>query len=203
VLWNIALYSTAPFFGTYAINELGFTMTAVSVISAAYAIFRAVISRPLGAFGDKTNFVNNLTIGITAFALALGAMLIGGRVSYIVYYMLYAVTMACTNASLIVLIFEHVPLEKRANSIAVLYSLGGILGFLTTLAVRPLVNYIQACGNKFLFLEGVYAQQVVSVIGIIFAIAAILYANIVIRRLPRRPKMLLADDTAENTAKSK
>ena len=203
ILWNISVYSTTPFFGTYAINELGFTMTAVSIISAVYAALRALVSRPLGALGDRTNFVNNLTIGISAFSLALGAMVIGGRVSYIVYYMLYAVTMACTNSSLFVLIFEHVPMEKRANSIAVLYSLGGISGFLTTLAVRPLVNFIQAEGNKFLFFEGVYAQQVVSVIGVLFAVAAIIYANIVIRRLPRRPKLLLADDTAENTAKSK
>lgn len=203
VLWYIALYSTTPFFGTYAISELGFSMTAISAISAAYAIFRAAISRPIGALGDRTNFVNNLTAGIAAFALALGAMVIGGRVSYIIYYMLYAVTMACTNAALIVLIFDNVPAEKRANSIAVLYSLAGIAGFLATLAIRPLVNHIQAQGNKFLFIEGVYAQQVVSVIGIIFSVLAILYANIVIRRLPRRPKLILSDSASENKAKSK
>ena len=108
--------------------------------------------------------------------------------------------MASTNAALIILVFDHVPPEKRSNSLAVLYSLSGICGFLATLAVRPLVNYIQAQGNKFLFIEGVYAQQVVAVIGAIFAVLAILYANVFIRRLPRHQKLMLANDTAENKA---
>ncbi len=203
ILWNIAVYSTTPFFGTYAINELGFSMTAISLISAGYAALRAIVSRPIGAFGDRTNFVNNLTIGISCFATALLSLTIGGQISYIIYYVFYAITMAATNSALIILVFDHVPAEKRANSLAVLYSLSGLCGFLTTLAVRPLVNHIQAQGNKFLFIEGVYAQQVVSVIGIIFSVLAILYANIVIRRLPRRPKLILSDSASENKAESK
>ncbi len=183
ILWNVALYSTTPFFGTYAIKELGFTMTAISVISAVYSIFRAVVSRPFGALGDRRGFVGNLTIGISAFALSLAILMLGGKASYIIYQLLYAVVMASTNSALVVLIFDHVAVEKRANAIAVLYSIGGLSGFLTTLAVRPLVNYIQAQGNRFLFFEQVYAQQVVCVIGIIFCVLAIAYANIFVRRL--------------------
>ena len=203
ILWNIAVYTTTPFFGTYAIGELGFSMTAVSLISAGYAILRSLVSRPLGAYGDRTNFVNNLTIGISSFAAALLSLTIGGQISYIIYNVFYSITMASTNAALIILVFDHVPAEKRSNSLAVLYSLSGICGFLATLAVRPLVNHIQAQGNKFLFIEGVYAQQVVSVIGIIFAVLAILYANIVIRRLPGRPRLVADGNVAENKAESK
>ena len=69
--------------------------------------------------------------------------------------------------------------------------------------MRPIVNYIQAQGNKFLFIENVYAQQVVSVIGVIFAVLAIIYANIFIRRLPRQQKLILSDEVAENIVESK
>ncbi|MBQ2793266.1 MAG: MFS transporter [Clostridia bacterium] len=192
VLWNIAIYSTTPFFSTYAINELGFSMTVISVISAAYALLRAVISRPFGALGDRRGFVGNLTIGIFAFAVSLVVIMLGGRASYVIYQMLYAVVMACTNSALIILIFNNVAEEKRPNSLAVLYSLGGVSGFLTTLAVRPLVNYIQVQGNEFLFLENVYAQQVVCVIGIAFSILSIIYTNTVVRRMERARKEHLA-----------
>lgn len=188
ILWNIAGYTTTPFFGTYAIKELGFTMTAVSIITAAYSIFRAFISRPFGALGDKRGFVGNLTIGISAFIVALSVMMLGGKASYVIYQLLYAVVLACTNSAIIVLIFNHVAAEKRANAIAVVYSIGGLSGFLSTLAVRPLVNYIQGQGNRFLFLENVYAQQVVCVIGILFSVLSIVYANIFIRRLPKLEK---------------
>ena len=203
ILWNIAIYSTTPFFGTYAINELGFSMTAISIISAIYAALRALISRPFGALGDRRGFIGNLTIGISVFAVSLVVIMLGGKTSYIIYQMLYAVVMACTNASLVVLIFDNVAEEKRANALAILYSFGGISGFLTTLAVRPLVNHIQAQGNKFLFIENVYAQQVVSVIGVIFAALAIIYANVFIRRLPRRQKLILTDEVTENRVESK
>ncbi len=191
VLWNVALYTTTPFFGTYAIKELGFTMTAISVITAVYSIFRAVVSRPLGALGDRRGFVGNITIGISAFVLSLAFIMLGGKVSYVIYQLLYAIVMASTNSALVVLIFEHIAAEKRSNAIAILYSIGGLSGFLSTLAVRPLVNYIQAQGNKFLFLENVYAQQVVCVIGILFSVLAILYANLCVRRLPKASANLI------------
>ena len=201
ILWYIALYTTTPFFGTYAINELGFTMTAVSVISAVYAALRAIVSRPIGSYADKTSFVNTLTLGFATFALALLALMFGGKASYVIYYLLYAVTMAATNAALAsALVFEYVLPEKRASTIAVISTLAGLSGFLSTLATRPLVNLIQKNGNRFLFIDRVYAQQVVAVIGIVFAIVCIVYVNLVVRKMPRCAKLLLTDENAETKA---
>ena len=53
VLWYVALYSTYPFYGTYTIKELGFSMTFISILTAANAIARSLASRPLGRYADK------------------------------------------------------------------------------------------------------------------------------------------------------
>jgi predicted MFS family arabinose efflux permease len=61
-LWSIANYATTPFYGTYQIKELGFTMTFVSILSAMYSIVRSLVSKPLGRYADKYSFVKMLNI---------------------------------------------------------------------------------------------------------------------------------------------
>ena len=184
ILWYVTLYATTPFFGTYQLEELGFSMTFVSVLSVAYAIVRAVVSRPIGAYGDRRSFSRSISIGFAAIAVGFLALVFFGRVGYIIYHMLYAVTLAATNSGQVNLIYDYVAPEKRSGAVAILYTVGGFSGFFATLAVRPLVNFIQESGNTFLGIEGVYAQQVLAVIGTACALLCLLYVNLVIRRMP-------------------
>ena len=62
VLWNVVNYASKPFYGSYQIKELGFSMTFVSILSAAYAIVRTIFSRPMGKFADKYSFARMLNI---------------------------------------------------------------------------------------------------------------------------------------------
>lgn len=186
VLWYVTLYITTPFFGTYQLNELGFSMTVVSVLSLVYALLRSIVSRPMGALGDRRSFVSTMSIGFIAIALGFILLSVGGRIGYIVYYMLYAVTLAATNSGQLNIIYDYVAPENRSGAVAILYTIGGFSGFFATMAIRPLVDHIQASGNRFLGIDNVYAQQVLGVFGAIGALLCLLYLNLVVRRLPIR-----------------
>ena len=102
VLWNVAHYVTTPFYGTYQIGELGFTMTFVSLLSVLYAVVRTLFSRPLGKFADKRSFTQMMKICfiIAAAGFCVNAFTVpaNGKVLYTIYYLLYAVGMAGINS---------------------------------------------------------------------------------------------------------
>lgn len=188
VLWNIVNYASTPFYGSYQIKELGFTMTFISVLSAAYAIIRTLVSKPIGRFADKHSFSSMLNI---CFVIMLAGFIINiftvpenGKIFFTAYYILSAIAMAGINGSTINLIFDYVEEEKRVGAIALQGTLSGLAGFFTTLAVTPIVTRIQANGNT-IFGINVYAQQVVSAISTVLLIFLIIYLNLVVRRVKR------------------
>lgn len=174
-----------PFFGTYQINELSLTMTAVSLISVTYSIIRALASAPLGMLGDKHSFITSMTVSLCAMATGLTVNSLGGRVCHIIFYIFYAVTLAGMNSGVMNVIFDYVDREKRNGAVAILYTAGGLVGFIATLAVKPIVDYVQENGNSFLFFDHIYAQQILSVLGAALALATFAYINIVVKRLKK------------------
>ena len=184
-LWNAAQYVTIPFFGTYQINDLGFSMTAVSLISVGYALIRALASAPLGMLGDKRSFVTSMSLSLVALTVGLTVNSLGGRVCHIIFYIFYAVTLAGMNSGVMNVIFDYVDKEKRNGAVAILYTAGGLVGFIATLAVKPIVDYVQENGNSFLFFDHIYAQQILSALGAALALATLAYINIVVKRLKK------------------
>ena len=183
VLWNAAQYLTIPFFGTYQINDLGFTMTAISLISAGYAIIRGLASAPLGMLGDKRSFISSMSVSLAAMALGLLINSIGGKICHIIFYALYGVALAGMTSGIMNIIFDYVPREKRNGAVSILYTVGGLVGFCSTLIAKPLVDYVQSSGNSFLFIEHIYAQQILSVIGAALTLATLIYLNTVVKKM--------------------
>lgn len=186
VLWNVAHYAAIPFYGSYQRTELGFSMTFISVLSALYAVCRSLFSRPLGRFADKHSFSSmlNVCFVVVAVGFSVNAFTVpsNGKVLYTVYYMLYAIGMAGINSSEINLIYDYVAPEKRVVALALKSTLAGFAGFFTTLIVSPLVSYIQKNGNA-LFGLHVYAQQVCSALAVIGTLIALLYLNVVVKKI--------------------
>ena len=90
----MAVYVTTPFFGTYQLNELSLSMTAVSLISVTYSIVRALVSVPLGMLGDKRSFVTSMSVSLTAMTLGLVINSFGGVIGHVIFYLMYAITLA-------------------------------------------------------------------------------------------------------------
>lgn len=185
ILWNTTVYVTMPFIGTYQLNALSLSMTAISLISVTYAAVRSILSVPLGMIGDKRSFITSTSISLTAMFIGLIINSLGGRVSHVIFYLLYAVTLAGMNSGIMNLIFDYVPMEKRTGAVAILYTIGGITGFVSTLCAKPIVDAVQSNQNAFLFFEHIYAQQILSVISALFALATLAYVNLFVKKLTK------------------
>ncbi len=176
-LWRIAVYITTPFYGTYQIKELSFTMTFISIITAIGSIFRAFISKPIGKLADKSfvkvlklcYFFGFLSLFINAFTTPSN-----GKVLFIIYYILNAVAMAGIDNCEMNLAYGSVCEDERVGALALRMTIAGLTGFLATLAASALVTFIQNNGNKFLGVN-VYAQQVLSAIAAIIVLVILLF----------------------------
>lgn len=106
-----------------------------------------------------------------------------GIYTYTAYAVCYGIAMGGINSALINLIFDYAPSETRADSLAITLALSGLAGFVATLCAGPLVAFIQQNGNT-LFGVPIYAQQAVTVIGLLFTMVAIFYVQKVLIRKP-------------------
>lgn len=189
VLWHIASSSATPFYGTYLIKELGFSLKFVSVLTIIYSLVRAGVSTFWGKYADKNSFAAMvrmcLVIAGAGFFVSIFTVPSNGRIFYTIYYVFYAVAMGGINSALTNLVFDYVAPEKRSNALALSQSVSGVAGFLTTLVVSVPVTYIQK-NNNTLFGINVYAQQFVSALACVFVIAAVVYVTAVILRGEKR-----------------
>lgn len=189
VLWYAANYATTPFYGTYQIKELGFSMTFVSILSIAYSIVRAVCSLGFGVYADRKSFTAMLNI---CYAIAAAGFFINiftipenGKILYTIHYVLYAIAMAGIGNGALNMIFSNVEPSRRMQAYALQQCISGAVGFAVTALVSLLVHSIQNNGNVFLGMN-VYAQQVVSAIGFLITVLLIFYLNIVVRKSHRK-----------------
>ena len=187
-LWRIVQYSTVPFYGTYQIKELGFSMVFVSVLAIVYAVVRAVFERPIGRLADKKGFATALNVCYLAEIAALVAAVFmrpeNGVVTYTIHYVLFAICSAGISSGELNLTYDYVGEDERVAALAIKATAGGLIGFLTTLALSPLVAYIQTRGLT-IFGVNIYAQQVTSFIGLVFAVILVVYNTVVVKKIKR------------------
>ena len=185
--WSIANYVSTPFYNPYLIGELAFSMTVISVVGVIGSFTRATVSLPIGSLADKCGFSKMLLLCFSVMLVAFGSMIFATpetKFFYVIYAVLYAAGMAGMNSSEINLVLDYTSRELRVGAIAIKGLICGMTGFLTTLAAKPLVDYIQGNGNK-LFGIHVYAQQLTSVISVFMCIVALVYMLTVIRKIKR------------------
>lgn len=180
VLYNITTYLAMPFYGTYQIHELGFSLKLVSAFTMLGSIVRILVSRFWGSYADKRSFAEMvekclliLGVGYLCAAFAVPA---NGRILFAGYYICHGVAQGGINSALINLIFDYVTPDKRADSLAICQAGAGIAGFLTTLAVSPLVSAIQQNGNTLWGLP-IYAQQVLSAAALIITVLTVVFVR--------------------------
>ena len=183
ILWQVANSCAYPFYGAYQINELGFSMTFVSVLSILYSIVRVSFSPMLGRYADKRSFSHMSCI---CFMIAAAGFLVNcfttpanGRVFYTLFFCLYAVAMGGINSSLTNLVFEHVKGDNRRDALAINAALGDVAGFGATCLMSPVVARIQSNGNL-LWGMNIYAAQFVSAVAFILTLALVAYMRIVV-----------------------
>ncbi len=170
-------HSSVPFYGTYQTKELGFSMFFISLLSFLGSGVRIAFSFFWGNFADKRSFSVMLRLCMAFLGLAyffnIFATPVNGKLIFTIYTILQGVAMAGCNSALINLVYDYVEVERRSDAIAVTQAVSGVVGFLTTLAISPLISLIQKQGG--LFGMHLYAQQAASFIAFAFCGATILY----------------------------
>ncbi len=186
VLWRLATYSTTSFLGSYQNKELGFSQLLSVIITSVGSVARMIISRFWGRYADKRSFARMVRICYIFAAVSFLAVSFAtpktGVVCFLIYNVLIGVANGGTGSAELNLVFERASAEKRADALAFCHAFAGAAGFLTTLAVSPLVSYIQKIGGLTVFGVTLYAQQVTSVIATVLCVITILYLTFVVMR---------------------
>ena len=183
VLWHAANYAAMPFYGTYQIKELGFSLTMVSLLAVLGSFARALVSRAWGRYGDRRSFPVMVRLGFLLAAAAFGVCAFAapgrGLIPFAVYNVLYAVSVGAIEIGRNNLIFDAVPQELRSDAVALSQSLCGLAGFAATAVCSVAVSAVQRGGNLVLGLP-LYAQQLMSVMAALLALAAAGYVQMVL-----------------------
>lgn len=184
-LYNISYFASVPFYGTYQITELALSLKTVSVLVILGNISRILVSRLWGKYADRKSFAAMtekclIFLGIAQLC-ALFAVPKNGALMFALYYFFYGVAMGGINSALINLIFDYVAPEKRSDSLAITQAVSGLVGFLTTVCLSPLVTLVQKSNNTF-FGVHIYAQQLCTSISLLFTALSVIYVKKVIMR---------------------
>ena len=75
--------------------------------------------------------------------------------------------------------------HQKTGAVALVNTFSGFAGFFTTLALSPLVAYIQNNGNM-IFGISIQAQQLLSVFSLVFTIVILIYLFTVISKIPSK-----------------
>ena len=188
VIWNIASGFSASFLTSYVREELAFTFTTITIISALSSICRIAVSPFMGKLADKKSFSYTMTL---CFVLA-GIGFLGNcftmpetRWLHLIYICLHSIAMAGINSGIINLVYDYVKPEERAVAMGVQNALGGILGFVAALIGGVILASIQSNGGFDFFGINIYAQQVLSAITVVFVIGLVFYMRIIIAPMKR------------------
>ncbi len=180
LLYQTAAGLATPFFGTYQINELGFDLQFISLLTIGSSVVRIFVSRLWGKYADRTSFLNLmekcllvLAAGTLSAALAVPS---NGMIMFTLYYLFNGIAMGGLNSALINLVFDYAAPAQRADSLAICQAFSGLAGFLVTLGASVPVAAIQQNGNA-VFGISLYAQQVMSFGALFFILLTILYVR--------------------------
>lgn len=184
VIWKVATYFTVGFLGVYKTNSLGMSLLLVQIVNIASNLARMIISKPLGRYSDKRSYAKGFKLGLVLSAVGYLMIVFTTPSSWwliIVYTVLYNCSVAGTNQNSFNITYSYVDSKYITQAMAFKNSIGGIFGFLASLAGGKLLSVIQANGNQIFGIQ-VYGQQVLAAITFVLVVIAIIYTTKVIEK---------------------
>lgn len=180
MLWYVAAYSAAPYYGPYQIKELGFSMTFISILAIVSSVVRAAFSPFMGRYADRHSFSHMIYL---CFIMAAAGFLVNcftvpenGKLFFMLHTILYGIALAGINSAMTNLVLDYVRGADRSNALAVHLALSGAAGFLATCVMSPLVALIQRNGNSLLGLP-MYPAQFVSAVAFLISVFLVFFVR--------------------------
>ena len=187
-LYQIEVYTTASFVGTYQTKELMFTTTYCSIIIIVSSIARIIFEIPMGKICDKysslTMFVICLLVQLLSYIICIFVVPSNGKYLFFIYSIVNGISMAGTNSAIKNMVLDYIKKEDQTVTFSVIFSISGVVSFLTITIVSVLVQHIQLNNNQFLGLA-VYAQQITALISAIVTTILIIVLLICKKRITK------------------
>ena len=188
MIWQAATGLSVSFYGTYQINELGFSLKYVAFLSALCSIARASASTFFGRFADKHSWCKMLMLNFGLGALGFLTMAFtspgNGKYMYALYMIFYALCMAGANGGMTNIAFDYTTHDLRAQALGVKNSVGGVVHFIAALVGAKIVSTVQTSGNE-IFGTTIYAQQLLSFVSFALLAFSVVYLKLVIGKLKK------------------
>lgn len=175
-LYYAAVYSVAGFLGTYQIQELGFSMTVVQLLSIGQCLVWFGFCRLFGRIADRTSYAKSARIAFLVEIGYFGFLILvapGTRWLMIPALFFSGAANAGMSSNLLMMMYSYVESDYFSEATAICMATGGTVGFLVSLVCGEILSAVQANGNQ-LFGLAVYGQQVQAVLGAILIVAAVL-----------------------------
>lgn len=175
LLWAISTSLSTPFFGTYQINELGFSMTLISSLSVAFSILQLIFTAIMGKLSLRYPAIRLLCFGYPISVLSYLVMVFTMPKNGIMMFIIYRVISIIGGAALTVggtIAYDITRYRERTSALAINTILTGTVSFIVTLLATSIFNYVK---SETVFGLSVYPQQFLSAITVIIGIAVTLY----------------------------
>lgn len=190
IFYNIVQYSAMPFYSTYQIEELHMDHTTIQILTAILGGgVQMLVAFPLGWIADKTSFSKMMLLCFVSAFLRTFVVIFAtpatGVICFTLYNVFNSVIFIGALCALLNMTYDIMPEKDRADTYALCQSVGGVIGFLTTVVMSRLLSHIQQNGNTFMGINA-YAQQVLSVISLIFTVMAMAYLYILFIRKEKK-----------------
>ncbi len=188
VLFNIFSHMVVPYLSVYMLQELGLTVTFITLGSILSCGFRFVLSPAVGRMADKKGFDYSVAVGMVMAALAYGMLLFwmpaNGAVLYLIYQLPLAIINSTTASGFNNLLYQYTPPKDRVSALGLYAAIAGFAGFLGSLVGGAILAAVQAAGNQVLGLP-LYGQQLLAGISAVGFAVTLVYIRTVISKLKR------------------
>ncbi len=182
--YEFARYMTIGFLGIYKTKELMISVGTVQIINMVANLSRFSFSMPFGKFANKYGFTKGLEMG---YAIAAAAFLVnifcapGTWWCIVIYTILFNTSQAGINQNQLNIVYSYVKTDYFVQASAIKSSIGGIIGFCSSLIGSRILSAVQANGNA-VFGIPMYGQQLLSLISFTVMIGVILFVHFVVAK---------------------
>lgn len=185
-IWALANNITTPFLSTYQLKELSFSMTFISTVGIILSFVQIFAVYFFGRYSVRHSYASIMRIAYV-FALASFCFVTlstpsNGKVMFTIYRFINLFFGSASAVSSTSLLFMVVPPQERTSAIAFNTIVTGLIGFLVTLIVSPILTFLQGL-EIFVFGMRIFAQQILATVSMIITALLLVYYQIFCHKL--------------------
>ncbi len=178
IIWSLATNLSLPFYGTYQINELGFSMTTISILSITLSLVQLAAVTLFGRLSVIRPCLTILKIGYPLSVLSYAVMIFTVPSNGLWMFIIHRVLTLIGGCAITVggtITYHITNYRERTSALAINMIATGFVGFTVTLLATMIFDYVKTTLGSKMFGMTVYAQQFLSAITVAIGVILIVY----------------------------